>query len=71
MNAAAILERTLNFKQVTVYVPGTHSKEVDREATMLAREMQEKIKLEFKDWFWRDEERRENMKENTMTCSTV
>ena len=59
MNAAAILERTLNFKQVTVYVPGTHSKEVDREATMLAREMQEKIKLEFKDWFWRDEERRE------------
>lgn len=58
MNAAAILERTLNFKQVTVYVPGTHSKEVDREATMLAREMQEKIKLEFKDWFWRDEERR-------------
>lgn len=59
MNAVAILERTLNFKQVTVYVPGTHSKEVDREATMLAREMQEKIKLEFKDWFWRDEERRE------------
>lgn len=59
MNAAAILERTLNFKQVTVYVPGTQSKEVDREATMLAREMQEKIKLEFKDWFWRDEERRE------------
>lgn len=58
-NAAMILERTLNFKQVTVYVPGTQSKEVDREETMLAREMQEKIKMEFKNWFWKDEERRE------------
>lgn len=60
IDAYTILERTLNFKSVTVWKKGEDDKKViDKEATILAREKQEIIKEEFKEWLWKDEGRRE------------
>lgn len=62
IDGLTILERTLNFKQVTVWEhdPYDASKRwVNTKETTLAREKQELIKEEFKNWFWSDETRRE------------
>lgn len=60
IDAYTILERTLNFKSVTVWEKGADDKKViDKEATILAREKQEIIREEFKEWLWKDAGRRE------------
>ena len=64
INAYQILENTLNLKDVKVYdrIPqpdGSEKRVVNREQTMLASQKQDALKEAFKDWIFRDPERRE------------
>ena len=59
-NALYILEDTLNLKdtKVTFYNYQTQRSEVDVKATKIARARQDLIKQTFKDWLWKDPDRR-------------
>lgn len=75
INAYQILENTLNLKDVKVYdrIPqpdGSEKRVVNREQTMLASQKQDALKEAFKDWIFRDPERREVLVKNTMSYST-
>lgn len=64
INAYQILENTLNLKDVKVYdrilqPDGSEKRVVNREQTMLASQKQDALKEAFKDWIFRDPERRE------------
>jgi N12 class adenine-specific DNA methylase len=60
MSGLTILEKTLNFKQATVWDHDENGNRwINTKETTLAREKQEILKEEFKSWFWSDEERRE------------
>ena len=64
INAYQILENTLNLKDVKVYdrIPqpdGSEKRVINREQTMLASQKQDALKEAFKDWIFRDPERRE------------
>ena len=64
MDAYTIFENTLNLRTVTVRDRiddggGKYHYVVNKEATMLAREKQNQIKEAFKDWIWKDQERRQ------------
>ena len=64
INAYHILEQTLNLKDIVIKktVRGPDGKDieiVDEEATMLARQKQEDLKTAFRDWVFKDPERRE------------
>ena len=66
INAYQILENTLNLKDVKVYdrIPqpdGSEKRVVNREQTMLASQKQDALKEAFKDWIFRDPERRETL----------
>lgn len=63
-NAFHIIEKTLNLQNVKVfdYVDNDEGKRVpilNKEETTLAQQKQKIIKQKFKDWIWRDPERRE------------
>ena len=63
MDAYTIFENTLNMRMVTVRDRiddggGKYHYVVNREETMLAREKQNQIKEAFKEWIWKDQERR-------------
>ena len=64
IDAYSIFEATLNMRTVTVRDRiedggGKYHYEVNKEATMLAREKQNQIKEEFRNWIWKDPDRRQ------------
>src|SRR5439155_884082 len=61
--AIEIIQDSLNLKTPTVYDkdPETDKFHVNVEATVAARDKQEKIKERFKEWIWSDDERRERL----------
>ena len=65
-NAFHIIEKTLNLQNVKVfdYVDNNEGKRVpilNKEETTLAQQKQKIIKQKFKDWIWRDPERRDTL----------
>ena len=65
VNAYKIIEDTLNLKDVRVYdtkvVDGKETRVLNKKETTLAQQKQEAIKQAFKDWIFRDPERRQNL----------
>jgi len=59
MDAVQLLEAALNQKPATVHdpVPGTDSRVVNTQETLLAREQQDKLGRRFAAWLWEDPER--------------
>ena len=66
-NAYAILEDSLNLKDSRVYdtivEDGTEKRILNKQETMLAAQKQESIREAFKDWIFRDQERRQALVE--------
>lgn len=61
-DALSIIKNTLNLQTITVYdTTDDDRKVVNPIETANAREKQELIKQEFKEWVWKDEERRERL----------
>ena len=62
-NAYDIFEDSLNLREVTVYDSieenGKERRILNREETTLAAQKQERMRSEFRDWIWKDPERRE------------
>ena len=65
VNAYKIIEDTLNLKDVRVYdtkvVDGKETRVLNKKETTLAQQKQEAIKQAFRDWVFRDPERRQNL----------
>ena len=66
VNAYKILEETLNLKDVRIYdtkidAEGNEIRVLNKKETMLATQKQDAIKEAFKDWIFRDQERREKL----------
>ena len=66
MNAYKILENTLNLRDVRVYdkvvdVDGTERRVLNSKETTLAQQKQQVIKDAFKDWLWKDQQRRQTL----------
>ncbi|MEG2235133.1 MAG: SNF2-related protein [Clostridia bacterium] len=66
IKALELLEESLNLKNVTIYDPDPNDLEgkkriVNKKETILAREKQELIKGEFKNWIYEEKERRDNV----------
>ena len=64
MNAYKILENTLNLRDVRVYdkvvdADGTERRVLNSKETTLAQQKQQVIKDSFKDWLWKDADRRQ------------
>ena len=63
VNAYKIIEETLNLKDVRVYdtkvIDGKETRVLNKKETTLAQQKQEAIKQAFKDWIFRDPERRQ------------
>jgi N12 class adenine-specific DNA methylase len=64
MNAYRIIEDTLNLKDVRIYdikegPDGINRRVLNRKETALAQQKQELIKQQFKDWLWKDPDRRQ------------
>ena len=65
-NAYSIIEDTLNLRDARVYdrveqADGTMVSVLNKKETMIAQEKQEAIKTAFKDWIFKDPERRERL----------
>jgi len=63
-NAYEIIHDTLNLRDVRVYdykedADGKEKRVLNKKETMLAQQKQEQIKQAFKDWIWKDPERRQ------------
>jgi DNA methylase len=65
MHAYQIIEDTLNLKDVRVYdvkmVDGRETRVLNKKETMLAQQKQESIKQAFRDWIFKDPERRHDL----------
>ena len=66
MNAYKILENTLNLRDVRVYdkvvdADGTERRVLNSKETTLAQQKQQVIKDAFKDWLWKDTDRRQTL----------
>ncbi len=66
MNAYKILENTLNLRDVRIYdkvvdTDGTERRVLNTKETTLAQQKQQVIKDAFKDWLWRDADRRQTL----------
>ena len=66
MNAYKILENTLNLRDVRVYDKvvdddGTERRVLNSKETTIAQQKQQVIKDAFKDWLWKDQQRRETL----------
>lgn len=66
MNAYKILENTLNLRDVRVYdkvvdADGTERRVLNSKETTLAQQKQQVIKDAFRDWLWKDADRRETL----------
>ena len=65
-NAYRILEETLNLKDIRVYdtvesVDGKQKRVLNKKETTLAQQKQQAIKDAFRDWVWKDPQRREEL----------
>ena len=65
-NAYYILENTLNLRDVRIYdtikeADGTERRVLNQKETTLAQQKQQAIKDAFRDWLWRDPERRHTL----------
>ena len=65
-NGYEILDETLNLRDVRVYdykedADGKEIRVLNKKETMLAQQKQEAIKQAFRDWLWKDPERRETL----------
>nr|WP_240663021.1 SNF2-related protein [Acidilutibacter cellobiosedens] len=65
-NAYRILEDTLNLRDVRIYdtvtdPDGKERRVLNKDATTLAQQKQQAIKGEFRDWIWRDADRRQTL----------
>ncbi|MGN0682111.1 MAG: DEAD/DEAH box helicase family protein, partial [Oscillospiraceae bacterium] len=76
-NAFKILEETLNLRDVRIYdtkidADGTERRVLNSKETTLAQQKQQAIKDEFRDWIWKDADRRSELVEryNTLFNST-
>ena len=62
-NAYDIFEDCLNLREVTVYDKvqenGKERRVLNRDETLLASQKQERLRSEFRDWIWKDPDRRE------------
>jgi N12 class adenine-specific DNA methylase len=66
MNAYQILDDTLNLRDVRVYdykedADGKERRVLNKKETMLAQQKQDAIKQAFKEWIWKDPERRQTL----------
>jgi N12 class adenine-specific DNA methylase len=66
MNAYQILDDTLNLRDVRVYdykedADGKQIRVLNKKETMLAQQKQEQIKQAFKDWIWKEPNRRQTL----------
>lgn len=65
MNAYQILDDTLNLRDVRVYdtkyEDGKEKRVLNKKETTLAQQKQEAIKQAFKDWIWKDAQRRQEL----------
>ena len=65
INAYKIIEETLNLKDVrifdTVYENGNETRVLNKKETAIAQQKQEAIKEAFKNWIWKEPERRERL----------
>ena len=66
MNAYRIIDDTLNLRDVRVYdikedADGKEKRVLNKKETTLAQQKQELIKQSFKDWIWKDPERRQTL----------
>ena len=66
MNAYKILENTLNLRDVRIYdrvedADGTERRVLNSKETTLAQQKQQVIKDAFKDWLWKDADRRQTL----------
>lgn len=65
VNAYKILEETLNLRDVrifdTVMEDGVEKRVLNKQETAIAQQKQEMIKEAFRDWIWRDPQRRERL----------
>ena len=66
MNAYKILENTLNLRDVRIYdkvvdADGTERRVLNTKETTLAQQKQQVIKDAFKDWLWKDVDRRQTL----------
>ncbi len=65
INAYKIIETTLNLRDVKIFdyeiIDGEKTPKLNVKETAIARAKQEQIKEAFKDWIWRDEERRKEL----------
>ncbi|MCL2853972.1 MAG: DEAD/DEAH box helicase family protein, partial [Defluviitaleaceae bacterium] len=65
-NAYEILDDTLNMRDIRVYnyvqdAEGKTKRVLDKKETTLAQQKQEMIKREFKEWIWKDPQRRQDL----------
>jgi N12 class adenine-specific DNA methylase len=65
-NAYRILEDTLNLRDIRIYdtvtdPEGKEKRVLNKDATTLAQQKQKAIKNEFRDWIWKDANRRQNL----------
>lgn len=65
-NAYKILEDSLNLRDVRIYdtitdADGKEKRVLNKDATTLAQQKQQAIKDEFRDWIWRDADRRQTL----------
>jgi hypothetical protein len=65
-NAYRILEDTLNLRDIRIYdtvtdPEGKENRVLNKDATTLAQQKQQAIKNEFRDWIWKDANRRQNL----------
>ncbi|NLK37996.1 MAG: DEAD/DEAH box helicase family protein, partial [Epulopiscium sp.] len=65
-NAYRILEDSLNLRDVRIYdtitdADGKEKRVLNKDATTLAQQKQQTIKEEFKDWIWKDADRRQTL----------
>lgn len=65
INAYKIIEETLNLKDVrifdTVYEDNVEKRVLNKKETAIAQQKQEAIKEAFRDWIWKDPQRREQL----------
>lgn len=66
INAYKIIEETLNLKDVRIFdkkvdADGKETRVLNRQATMIAQQKQQQIKDAFRDWIWKDADRRERL----------
>ncbi len=65
VNAYKIIEETLNLKDVrifdTVYEDNVEKRVLNKKETAIAQQKQEAIKEAFRDWIWKDPQRRERL----------